>query len=367
MVRQYIRQRSLTRVRTVAKDVMALLVEAGVIQCNTQDRGSSASCLRIVQIYLDKLGFKRGKRRGKATYSVSSAHAAARDIYVQKMKNLDANTPVVYMDESYIHHHYTRHQDSLFDPTDDAPLKEKHKGRRMCFIAGIMAFRASGANSTVVALDILEGGKKSKDDPKDYHAMFNHTYFVKWLERAMECVEALGQTGVVFVMDNAKYHKGLPDDTPRGSWRKVDLLAACQLYGVDVEARDLKSTIWSRLKPVVASRVLPVVVSMARARGHDVVFTPPHHSDLQPIEMVWAKVKSDVGVQYTVDTTFADVRSRLDVAFAQLPPVVIWNCIQHCEKLVTDLYDLLLANDGEDEGSTTTSSSSDTSDSDSDL
>ncbi|RHY46144.1 hypothetical protein DYB38_010865 [Aphanomyces astaci] len=257
MVRQYIRQRSLTRVRTVAKDIMALLVEAGVIQCNTQDRGSSASCLRIVQIYLEKLGFKRGKRRAKATYSVSSAHAAARDIYVRKMNNLDANTPVVYMDESYIHHHYTRHQDSLFDPTDDAPLKEKHKGRRMCFIAGIMACRASGANSTVVALDIFEGGKKSKDDPKDYHAMFNHTYFVKWLERAMDCVEALGQTGVVFVMDNAKYHKGLPDDTPRGSWRKVDLLAACQLYGVDVEARDLKSTIWSRLKPVVASRVLP--------------------------------------------------------------------------------------------------------------
>ncbi|RHZ24033.1 hypothetical protein DYB31_006619 [Aphanomyces astaci] len=266
------------------------------------------------------------------------------------MNNLNANTPVVYMDESYIHHHYTCHQDSLFDPTDDAPLKEKHKDRRMCFI------RASGADSTVVALDILEGGKKSKDDPKDYHAMFNHTYFVKWLERAMECVEALGQTGVVFA-----------DDTPRGSWRKVDLLAACQLYGVDVEARDLKSTIWSRLKPVVAARFLPVVVSMARARGHDVVFTPPHHSDLQPIEMVWAKVKGDVGVQYTVDTTFADVRSRLDVAFAQLPPVVIWNCIQHCEKLVTDLYDLLLANDGEDEGSTTTSSSSDTSDSDSDL
>ncbi|RHY72183.1 hypothetical protein DYB26_014629 [Aphanomyces astaci] len=132
----------------------------------------------------------------------------------------------------------------------------------------------------------------------------------------MDYVEALGQTGVVFVMDNAKYHKGLPDDTPRGSWRKVGLLAACQLYGVDVEARDLKKTVWSRLKPVVAARVLPVVVSMARARGHDVVFTPPHHSDLQPIEMMGSKVMCDVGVQNTVDTTFADVRSRLDVAFA---------------------------------------------------
>ncbi|ETV71429.1 hypothetical protein H257_13312 [Aphanomyces astaci] len=205
MVRQYIRQRSLTRARTVAKDVMALLVEAGVIQCNTQDRGSSASCLRIVQIYLEKLGFKRGKRRGKATYSVSSGYAAARDIYVQKMNNLDANAPVVYMDENYIHDHYTRHQDSLFDPTDDAPLKEKHKGRRMCFIAGIMAGRASGANSKDIALDIFEGGKKSKDDPKDYHAIQRR--FNSQMSKVRKAVEwSFGRLKILwlFVFDSKK-------------------------------------------------------------------------------------------------------------------------------------------------------------------
>ncbi|KAF0703885.1 hypothetical protein AaE_015209 [Aphanomyces astaci] len=366
MVRQFIRQRSMTRVRTVAKDVMAVLVDAGIIQCDVNERDSVANGLRIVQQYLDKLGFKRGKRRGQATYSVSSAHAAARDIYIQRMSKLSPQTPVVYLDESYIHHHYARHQDSLFDPTDNAPLKEKHKGRRMCFIAGILASEAdtAGAESKVLGLDIFEGGKKPRDEPKDYHGMFNHTYFVDWFAKAMDSVEALGKTGVIFVMDNAKYHKGLPADTPRGTWRKADLLLACQRYGVDVESHDLKKTIWTRLKPVLAARVDPVVVSMARSRGHDVVFTPPHHSDLQPIEMVWAKVKGDVGVLYTADTTFADVRSRLDVAFVQLPPAVIWNCVHHCEKLVKNLYELLLANDGEDAGLVTSDSSSSTSDSD---
>jgi hypothetical protein len=248
--------------------------------------------------------------------------------------------------------------------TDNGPVKEKHKGWRLCFIAGIIADGLD--ESRVIGLDIFEGGLKPKNDPKDYHSMFNHAYFVKWFEAAMDEVEALGLHGVTFVMDNAKYHKGLPGSTPRGTWRKADLLVACQKYGVNVDSHDLKKTIWERLKPVLAARVDPVVVTLARARGHDVVYTPPHHSDLQPIEMVWAKVKGDVGVQYTMETTFADVRFRLNAAFQALPSVVIFNCIEHCKKLLHDMYQLLLAND-EAGGMSSDSSSQSSSDSESEA
>ncbi|OQR86055.1 hypothetical protein ACHHYP_11058 [Achlya hypogyna] len=351
LVRAFIRARSLTRTRTVAKDIMALIVEKGFISYNPDNTKSAASCLRIVQLFLARLGFKRGKRGGNIGYRHSHAHTMARDAYVQRMMHLPPTTPIVYMDESYIHHHYTRHHDSLYDPMDDGPMKEKHKGRRMCFIAGIMD--GGDGVGKLLGLEIFEGGKDPKNEPKDYHGMFNHTYFVRWLKRAMDAVEAAGMHGVVFVMDNAKYHKGMPADTPRGKWRKSDLIEACERFGVDVAATDLKTTIWQRLKPVVAAHVLPVVVSMARARGHDVIFTPPHHSDLQPIEMVWVKVKGDVGRQYTVATTFADVRERLDAAFAALSPSVISNCIQHCDEKLVEIYQLLIAHEDDDvEGST---------------
>ncbi|ETV83002.1 hypothetical protein H257_04750 [Aphanomyces astaci] len=177
LVRQFVRPRSMTRVRTVAKDVMAVLLDTGVIQCDVDRR--VASCLRVVQLHLDRMGFKRGKCRGKASYSVSAAHAAARDIYIKRMTNLSPDTP------------------------------------------------------------------------------------------AMDSVEALGKGGVTFVMDNAKYHKGLPADIPRGTWRKAGLLLACQRYGVDVECHDLKKTIWGRLKHVLSARADPVVMSMARSRERD--------------------------------------------------------------------------------------------------
>ena len=50
--------------------------------------------------------------------------------------------------------------------------------------------------------------------------------------------------------------------------------------------------------------------------GHTVMLSPPHHFDLQPIELVWDNVYSNVGRQYTTTTTLVDVKSRLKSAFA---------------------------------------------------
>ena len=47
--------------------------------------------------------------------------------------------------------------------------------------------------------------------------------------------------------------------------------------------------------------------TVAKAAGHEVVFTPPYHSDVQPIELVWARVKGEVGRQYTKGDTFSAV------------------------------------------------------------
>jgi hypothetical protein len=69
------------------------------------------------------------------------------------------------------------------------------------------------------------------------------------------------------------------------------------------------------------------IVTMAKQRGHDVVFTPPHHSDLQPIETVWAIVKGAVGRQYTSGTTFKDVGLRLQTAFNEMRSKRIYGCI----------------------------------------
>ncbi|ETV69167.1 hypothetical protein H257_15122 [Aphanomyces astaci] len=155
--------------------------------------------------------------------------------------------------------------------------KPKHKGQRLCFVAGILDGGTDG--SKLLTTRVFRGGHRQT---KDYHGMF---------------------TGALIVMDNASYHKVVPSDTPKGTWKKQDPLAACERFGVAESANEYRS-------------VMVEVVSMAPARGYEVVYKPPYHSDLQPIEYVWAYLKGNVGRQYTTDTTMEDVRARLALSSA---------------------------------------------------
>ncbi|RHZ12624.1 hypothetical protein DYB37_010226 [Aphanomyces astaci] len=323
LVKRFIRDRCVTRTRTVAKDVLALLQDNQSVTVDEEHPKDYAACLRAVQVFLAKQGYARGSN-AKQTYRVSKAHEQARDAYVEMMVPTVTSAPrrpVVYLDESFIHHHYTSHADSLYDPTDQA-TKPKHKGRRYCFVAAILDDGSDTAH--LLGLDIFVGGKKNGKVVNDYHSMFNHDYFVDWFGKLIDEVEELGWSSAVFVMDNAKYHKGKPKTTPKGTWRKEALYQACVGLNItDVSPTDLKTTIWKRLKKHLDEHVLPVVCEMAKARGHHVVYSAPGFSELQPIEMVWANVKGTIGRQYTSTTTFQDVRDRLERAFIELDSNVI--------------------------------------------
>ncbi|ETV69292.1 hypothetical protein H257_14919 [Aphanomyces astaci] len=186
--------------------------------------------------------------------------------------------------------------------------KSKHKGRRYCFIAGILDDGSDVAH--LLGLDIFVGGKKSGKIVKDYHAMFNHDHFVDWFGRLLDKVEKLWWSSAVFVMDNAKY-QGQTEINTEG-----------------VMEEDRPTTIWKALKKHLDEHVLPVVVAMAQTRGHLVVYSAPGFSELQPIELVWANVKGTVGRAYTSTTTFQDVRDRLEKAFFELDTEVIHNTIE---------------------------------------
>ncbi|RQM30255.1 hypothetical protein B5M09_012612 [Aphanomyces astaci] len=328
-VRSFIRDRSVTRTRTVGKDVLAHLLENGVVVVDPCCPKDYAACLRAVQVFLSQQGYERGKRKGTISYRMTKSHEETRDAYVALMVPTVTHAPrrpVVYLDESFIHHHYSRHADSLYDPTDDATTKPKHKGRRYCFVAGILD---DGSDvSHLLGLDIFVGGKKNGKKVEDYHSMFNHDYFVDWFKKLLDEVEELGWGSAVFVMDNAKYHKGKPVDTPKWNWKKCDMYQACvDLKLPDVSPDDLKTTIWKKLKKYVEDNVQPVVVSMAEARGHHVMYAAPGFSELQPIELVWANVKGTVGRAYTSTTTFKDVLHRLESAFYELDSEVIQSTI----------------------------------------
>jgi hypothetical protein len=52
---------------------------------------------------------------------------------------------------------------------------------------------------------------------KDYHGMFDVAYFLRWFYHLLFCLIEMGVDNAAIVMDNAKYHKCLPQGTPKGS------------------------------------------------------------------------------------------------------------------------------------------------------
>ncbi|OQR90709.1 hypothetical protein ACHHYP_05306 [Achlya hypogyna] len=131
--------------------------------------------------------------------------------------------------------------------------------------------------------------------------MFNHSYYAQCFAALLAQLRGLGKSNVAIVMDNASYHKRLPEDTPKGNWSKVQLLEACTWYGVETSANEYKSQIWQKLRAYIKKHVHPVIVAMATEQGHTGI----------------------VGRAYTVATTLADFRVRLNAAFDSLPSYAV--------------------------------------------
>ncbi|EEY67691.1 uncharacterized protein PITG_17912 [Phytophthora infestans T30-4] len=135
--------------------------------------------------------------------------------------------------------------------------------------------------------------------------------------------------------------------------------AACSLYGIEYVDSDTRAIMWEKLLRHIELFVDPEIVSMAKTKGHDVIFTPPYYSDLQPIEFVWASVKGQVGRQYTATTTFQQVRQRLDVVFGEISERSIQGCIDKARANLLDLSVHIKAQDEVSESDSDSSSESD--------
>lgn len=108
----------------------------------------------------------------------------------------------------------------------------------------------------------------------------------------------------VIVMDNAKYHKRKADWVKSGYKMRIAELREymqqqhltarpgenCRAEIAKIVARHVRET---------APTALQELVGMY---GHVVLYTPPHNSDLEPIELIWAQGKHRVAREYDSGT-----------------------------------------------------------------
>ena len=86
-------------------------------------------------------------------------------------------------------------------------------------------------------------------------------------------------------LDNAKFNCAKLVTTPSACKR-----TKTQLHNIQFAAKSTVATLRMRLAAHIDT-VEPEIVQLATQYGHVVLYAPPYHCDLQPIEMVGSRVK----------------------------------------------------------------------------
>ena len=239
----------------------------------------------------------------------------------------------VYLDESYVNRNHSRgytwyNED---DVTGAAVHAASGKGERLVMLTGITEehgmFRVPGAEDPDLATLLLFQAKKSKGD---YHKNMNGDVFMKWVEEQFFPALAANNLEGILVMDNASYHltPAAGSVNPKSWTKKADATEFLDKYGIPYRAgKAPRGDSLVQLQAIAAdwleahAEERGIMTGVTRLQyackrwGHHVIFTPPYHPELQPIEELWRDVKMYVARNFAGTRSMAELREHVFTGF----------------------------------------------------
>ncbi|GMF35043.1 unnamed protein product [Phytophthora fragariaefolia] len=96
-------------------------------------------------------------------------------------------------------------------------------------------------------------------------------------------------------MDGASYHWRIIKPAPKKGWKKKWILRWLLEHGIPW-GTDTRNALLLRLAAAAKPKTNYAANIIDREYGHRLIYTPPYHPDLQPIEVVWGVVKNRIAV-----------------------------------------------------------------------
>ena len=271
-----------------------------------------------------ELGFTFRKTKGGKNMLCERAHlVAARSKYLREIRKMrqDGFDPV-FIDETWINSHHTNEKEWMSMDGTQRRNVPSSKGERI-----IITHAGSSEVGFIPNADLIFRSKSN--DNRDYHSEMNGPMFKKWLcEKLLPNLDRPS----VLVMDNASYHNVVdPEDKiPTTATRKADIQEWLRKEGVDYPLNSLKPELLSIVKGLNKSKTFSVD-KLITEQGHKVLRLPPYHSHLNPIELVWGKVKGQVASE---NCTFKiqDVTNLAETAIGEINQEYWQKCTEHVLK-----------------------------------
>ncbi|GJQ76941.1 hypothetical protein Trydic_g15138 [Trypoxylus dichotomus] len=113
----------------------------------------------------------------------------------------------------------------------------------------------------------------------------------EWVKNVLPLVER----NCVIVMDNATYHSIKIDKIPTTAWKKDALINWIISKRITMDNTLLKIELLQFANNYLNNNPIPYVIDeMVADSSRTILRSPPCHCNLNPIDMVWAKVKEYV-------------------------------------------------------------------------
>ncbi|XP_072400478.1 uncharacterized protein [Diabrotica undecimpunctata] len=173
--------------------------------------------------------------------------------------------------------------------------------------------------------------KKSGDCHEDMDAQ----RFETWFSSILPTIEP----GSVIILDNAPYHSRQVEKLPTTSWRKRQIIDWLDMKLIAYDRSMIKPELLNIARQHKHKYHKYVVDEMALSHGVLVHRLPPYHCELNPIELIWAQVKTEVARR---NTTFklCDVKVLFDEAIRNVTVDNWRKCIGHVEKIENKMWDV---------------------------
>jgi hypothetical protein len=195
----------------------------------------------------------------------------------------------------------------------------------------------------------------------------NGDKFVAWLRnRLLPTFAALYPGKKMFlVLDNAAYHKPRDESwvTAGSQQNKHELAHQLLDLGVEELTTSTGRSVPSHLFEAAVSAGGPtkddlvaavkkwleehpdnnktVVEQLMSDAGHSIIYTPPFCPEVQPIELLWAKIKRYVAEHAVINRSLNEARSQTEDAFELITSAFCQSIVKHCH----DWIDSFLATD----------------------
>ena len=258
---------------------------------------------------IKRWGFTHGEGRRRNSLKEQDRVILARRNYLRgKRSNRNSDgtlkRPEVYLDETYINKNHSRRFTWYLD--EDGPWVNKPSGvgQRLILVHAITE------NGWVDSAELVFEAKRRTGD---YHGQMNWENFSKWFQfKLIPNIEP----GSIIILDNAKYHNVLAEDSfPTSCNRKEELRSWLSHNRYPWHKDMLKSELLElcgRLAPAPEYRL----DKLASEHNISILRTPPYHPELQPIETCWAVVKNYMADN--CDFSISGLRKRLPEAFSKV-------------------------------------------------